>query len=319
MQRFRIGITEKNQGEYWGLVNAGWHDAADRLGLDLQFAAPKSEDVDAQRALMRVQLADGVDALAFVATRANAFSDIVAEAAASGIPSISFDLDAPDSGRIYFVGMDTPIEVGRQLGRQMLAGGVTSGTVYLANGSAKAPGAQGKRAGIIEVLSGVGVKVVESSADGEDEALALQYAREGIADVPDLSAVVGVYGYHPAVLAKATAGSGVPVFGYDALPQTLDLIAAGLVQGVVWIREMEFGLHAAAALSDILRLGVRPAMEIRGLNPTTWASNRFVPESAFVTTANVIEVQALYSAARGHQLQALCACGTVQKTKPTKE
>ncbi|MBF8192598.1 hypothetical protein ITP53_44345 [Nonomuraea sp. K274] len=45
MRQVRIGVTEKNRNPYWDMVNAGWLDAAAKLDLSVEIAAPESEDI----------------------------------------------------------------------------------------------------------------------------------------------------------------------------------------------------------------------------------------------------------------------------------
>ncbi|QRP48462.1 hypothetical protein [Amycolatopsis sp. FDAARGOS 1241] len=67
-RRLRITVVEKNRGPYWDMVNAGWRDAAERLGLDLIIEAPVYEAVGDQVGAIRRHLAAGVDGVAFVAS-----------------------------------------------------------------------------------------------------------------------------------------------------------------------------------------------------------------------------------------------------------
>jgi ribose transport system substrate-binding protein len=277
----RVGVTEKNRNPYWDMVNAGWTDAADRLGISLHIDAPPGEDVQAQAAMMRAQLHDGVDALAFVATRTHAFDDIVAEADERGVPVVTFDLDAPDSGRLMFVGMEPPVAAGRRAGAHLASLVGDGATVILQTGSEHAHGAVGKRTGFLEVMGRHGITVVEGPSDGEDTVLAGSLAGQLLRDNPHATGIFGVYGYHPIVQARAVQAAGragqVAIVGFDLLPETVDLLEAGAVAQSTWIQEYYFGYYSAAAVSDLVRLGVREALTLRGMDPVEFPGNVFLP------------------------------------------
>jgi ribose transport system substrate-binding protein len=282
MTPIKVGVTEKNQNPYWDMVNAGWRDAADRLDLALEIAAPPVEDVDAQVEMMRRQLNAGAEALAFVATRTDAFDGVIAEAATRGVPVVAFDLDAPTSGRALFVGMEPPRQAGRRVGTHLADLVGDGATVIVQTGSDHAPGATGKRVGFGEVMAEHGITIVEAPSDGEDAGVALATAEELLARHPEVSGMFGVYGYHPIVQARAAKKLGrngdVVVVGFDLLPETVELIDTGEVSASTWIQEYYFGFYAAAAISDLVRLGHAEALTIRGMDPARLTDNVFVPE-----------------------------------------
>lgn len=293
MTPVRIGITEKNRNLYWDMVNAGWYDAARRLDLDLRIDAPGNEDIDAQVAMMRAQLDSGVDALAFVATRTDAFDDVVAEAHDRDVPVVAFDLDAPASGRLLFVGMEPPEQAGRRAGAQMAELIGDGATVIVQTGSEQAPGAVGKRAGFEAVMADHGITVVDAPSDGEDAAVAFAIARSLLIAHPEAAGIFGVYGYHPILQARAVDAVGragsVSIVGFDMLPQTVDLVAAGSVAASTWIREYYFGYYAAAAISDLVRLGTTDALTMRGMDAERPAGNVFVPPPVTYTKDTIGE------------------------------
>ncbi len=293
MKPIRVGVTEKNQNPYWDMVNAGWRDAAEQLGLSVRIDAPPHEDVAAQVDHMRAQLRSGVDALAFVGTRKDAFDDVVAEAGDRGVPVVAFDLDAPDSGRLLFVGMEPPRDAGRRVGEQMATLVGDGATVLVQTGSDLAPGAVGKRAGFLEVMAEHGITAVEAPSDGEDLARALAGAEALLRDNPGATGIFGVYGYHPIVQAKAVHALGrdgmVSIVGFDLLPETVDLLSAGAVARSTWIQEYYFGFYAAAAVSDLVRLGTREALTLRRMDPDVLGGNVFVPPPVTFTKDTIAE------------------------------
>ncbi len=291
----RVGITEKNRNPYWDMVNAGWSDAAEAFGLQLQIDAPPSEDVGAQLDLMRRQLDDGVDVLAFVATRADAFDDVVADAARRGVPAIAFDLDAPTSGRLTFVGMPQIQEVGRQLGDVLAELIPAQSTVIAQTGSDRAPGAVAKMVGFLDSMDRHGHRVVVGESDGEDVARSLEIAQDLLRAHPEAAGLYGVYGYHPIVQARAAQLAGrsdLRIVGFDMLPETVGLIEQGSVACSVWIQEYCFGYYSAVLANAIARAGDRAVLRAFGMDPTNLPGNALYPSVAFITRATVADYRA---------------------------
>lgn len=262
----RVGVVEKNHNPYWAMVNAGWNDAAERLGLEVEIEAPEHEDIERQRALLERMLDDGVDALAFVGTVDGAFDEICGRARERGVVVVSFDLDASRNQRSVFVGMTDPETIGRRVGER-IAGELSAGDlVLLAAGSAKARGAVGKLRGLTSTLDAAGIETVASEPDGEDLTIAARHARGLFSAHPRAAAAIGVYGYHPAVLARAAAdaGSSAVIHGFDMLPETVALLETGKVASSVWIREYYFGYLAAVAISNLVRLGSDDVLALYG-------------------------------------------------------
>ncbi|PJJ55213.1 substrate-binding domain-containing protein [Compostimonas suwonensis] len=288
----RIGITEKNQHAYWDMVNAGWRDAAEALGLELRIDAPPSEDVAAQIGLMRQQLDDGVDLLAFVGTQATGFGDIVAEAGRRGVPVVAFDLDAPQSGRLTFVGMPSIHRVGREVG-DFLSDRIPAGSTVIAQtGSNHAPGAGAKLAGFLESMNEHGHRVAVGESDGEDVALSLEIAQRLLRENPEAVGMYGVYGYHPIVQARAAELSGrtdLTIVGFDMLPETVDLVESGAVASSVWIQEYYFGYYTALLANTIARTGTLESLRAFGMDPANLANNAIYPPVAFYTKDNIAD------------------------------
>ncbi|MFI5610206.1 substrate-binding domain-containing protein [Amycolatopsis sp. NPDC051903] len=292
-RRLRIAVVEKNRGPYWDMVNAGWRDAAERLGLDLIIEAPVYEAVADQVGAIRRHLAAGVDGVAFVASDETAFDEVVAEATVAGVPVVTFDLDAPRSGRSLFVGMPEAVELGRQAGRLMAERVPAGSRVLVQTGSAKAPGAVGKLRGFLEVMARAGLEVVGGEDDGERIELATANARAALADEPGIAGCYGVYGYHAPVQAAVVEAAGrageIVVIGNDMLPETAAAIARGTVAASIWIREYYFGYHAAAAIAMVARLGTAEALTLLGFDPVRAELNQRRPAPQVVTAENLAE------------------------------
>lgn len=266
----RIGICEKNRDPYFDIVNRGFLTAGRRLGFESVIVAPGSEDICEQERLVRGLIDQRVDALAVVASDPTALNMAIGEAMARGIPTICFDLDAPDSQRLLYVGTEAMTSLGRRAAG-IMAGLLAPGAqVAVQGGSEWAAGATGKRNGFIEAARTAGLEVVEVLHDNHDPETALVNARHLLAKYPDLSGIFGVYGYHPGAQIRALRELGVHreicIVGFDILPETIQGLKSGEIAASVWIREYHFGYLGGAVLFNMLTLGIEETLAMLGLD-----------------------------------------------------
>jgi ribose transport system substrate-binding protein len=307
----RVGVVEKNQGAYWDMVNTGWEDAADALGLTVEIAAPVHENLETQLQLMRDLVDSGVDALVFVATDPTAFDEVVADAQSKGVVVMTFDLDALNSGRTLFVGMPSGEQMGRSVG-ELMRGFVGRGEKVIAQtGSTTAQGAMGKLRGFLEVMAEAGIECIVTESDGEDLDRASGIARDALAAHPDAKGMFGVYGYHPAIqadeIARVGAADRISVVGFDMVPETVAALLAGRVKASVWIREYYFGYLAAVAAHDLVTLANDDVLALYGMDPADPATTvRVLPVTAY-TPDNVDEFVTWSSKRLGRALRPVSA------------
>ncbi|MFN3422365.1 MAG: substrate-binding domain-containing protein, partial [Armatimonadota bacterium] len=92
---------------YWHEVELGMKAAAKKLkGCQVRWFVPPKEDVRAQVSTFESFIAQGVDGIVIGPSNPTAIKGVVKKALSVGIPVITFDTDAPDSGRLLYVGTD---------------------------------------------------------------------------------------------------------------------------------------------------------------------------------------------------------------------
>lgn len=277
MKKLIFGISEKNQSEYWEIVNAGFLKCAKRLNLEFIIKAPPSENVECQLADMERFVEQKVDGIAFVATNPELFAPTVEKALKKGIPVLCFDLDAPESGRYAFIGATRPIEMGIVAGKYMVENLPKGGTVAIQTGSMTAAGALGKLKGFQEIASKNDINVIDIKNDYGKISLALENAKLLLTKYPDLDGMYGIYAYHAWCQAQAVKELKLKrrpkIVGFDMLPQTITYIDEGLIDYAIWIGEYYFGFYTAAFLSNMVRIGVTETLFMSGLNSDNYKAN----------------------------------------------
>ena len=103
---------------YWDEVAQGVKNAAVVGNSEAQFENPSKEDVARQVTVLEGYVAQNVDGIVFGASDPGAFDKVVKDALDKGIPVITFDSDAPTSGRLIYVGPKNSLS-GGLLGQRM--------------------------------------------------------------------------------------------------------------------------------------------------------------------------------------------------------
>jgi LacI family transcriptional regulator len=94
---------------FFDAIEKGIATAAAELGgygLDVVEHTTGTHDLAAQEALLEATLAERVDAIALVPAHPFRLDPLIERADARGIPVVTFNTDAPNSGRLLFVGQD---------------------------------------------------------------------------------------------------------------------------------------------------------------------------------------------------------------------
>ncbi|MCL2601253.1 MAG: ABC transporter substrate-binding protein [Treponema sp.] len=106
--------------EFWQNVYTGAKQAADELGVTINFVGPESEaDIDVQTDMFETALVRSPSAIAFAALDAVAQESLVARAVAQGIPVVTFDATVrPDTNVSSFVATNS-LEAGSTAATKM--------------------------------------------------------------------------------------------------------------------------------------------------------------------------------------------------------
>ena len=109
----------------WVPVQKGIDDAAKSLGITVEVSGPSDFSVAKQVNMFQGKIAAGVDAIATTMPDSQAFNNVTQEALKRGIPVMSVNADAPDSGRLAYVGQSNFMagyKVGKHL-TELIKGG----------------------------------------------------------------------------------------------------------------------------------------------------------------------------------------------------
>ena len=250
---------------YWKTVEDGMKAAAKELGVDARFFAPVEADVAKQVQVIEGVVAKGKDGIAISPNDPASVRAVIARAVERGIPTITFDSDAPHSRRICYVGTDN-FKAGQEAGRQMIEALGGKGTVLIVTGGLGAMNLNQRIDGFKNALkSAPGVTIIGTYPCDDDQAKAHQIIESALRSRKDLGGVfaVGLWAAVPAgkILTSTGQAGKVKVVGFDTLDEELQLVKNGSIQALIGQRPYEMGYQSVRILHDLAN-GKKPAKVI---------------------------------------------------------
>lgn len=263
-------LITKGRGEYWDAVAQGAQAAAQELGLprgSVVTVMPEKEDAAAQIVALESYAARGVRGIAIAPVDPRALELSINKAREAGLWVTTFDSDAANSHRIFFVST-LQRSIGQQSAGAMLA--LLNGrTGAIALGSTMGGGDAAAR--IAAFKAGVqngGLTIIDGQDDKHDLAAAIQAARGALGAQKELVGAFGVHGYNGLAWCRAVrdgnAAERVAVVAFDVTEETVECLKNGGIDALVSPRPFEQGAQSVLALDALARRGLfEAAQELR--------------------------------------------------------
>lgn len=282
---FRFAVVPKAMNNpYFDLSRDGCMKRAKELGnVECVYRGPVEHEPASQVQIIQDLITQGVDGLAISVPDAAVAVNVIKQARDAGIAVITFDADSPQSARQAYVGTDN-MEMGRELGRQLIKLKPTPGAYITQSGGPAAENLNERLKGLEEMLSKAGWKLAAGSPSycNDDSALAAQQLLDQTTANPDADAVVPVGGW--ALFAPEAYKSFVRANrkNYDSgklalvMPDTLkvevELLDQGYAQVLVGQRPFEMGEKAMDILLALKKGEAVPKITYVGLDVVTKAN-----------------------------------------------
>lgn len=243
-----VFVTPLVANPYWDVVERGVKDAAKELGVQADYVGPTKLDLNEMLDFVETAIAQKVDGIGSMALNADAFAPVVAEAKKRGIPFVFVDTDAPKSQRDAYMGTDN-VTAGKALGEAVAKFKKGKAKIGLMTGALDQPNLNQRIDGFKQAISKYpGMKIVVLESDMSDLQLCIQKAEAMLQAYPEIDTLVGVEGFGAPGLGRVVKEAGkvgkITVFGFDDLPDTVDFIKEGVVQGTVVQRQYMMGYLA---------------------------------------------------------------------------
>src|ERR687896_208117 len=280
--RFIVVSHGQASDPFWSVVQNGVNQAAQDMGVQVEYQAPDTFDMVAMAQLIDAAVASQPDGMAISIPDADALGDSITAGVDAGIPMVSLDSGsdvAADLGMLTHVGQ-TEYEAGVGAGQRMGEAGVT--TALCVNQEVGNVALDDRCRGFTDGLgeSGGTVEVVEVGLNNPTEAQArIEAALSTNAEV-DGVLTLGPTGAAPAL--EALRGTGqlgmIQLATFDLSPDVLEAIESG---------DILFAIDSQQYLQGYLPIVL---LTLHATNLNTIANPVLMTGPGFVTKENAAQV-----------------------------
>lgn len=193
--KIRVGMMPKLIGiDYFNACEKGAKEAAAELEIDLTFDGPAVADVTKQAEMLDTWITRRLDVIAVAPNDKSALAPTLRRARDQGIEVLSWDADAVEESRDYFVNQATYASIGHVLVDIMAEQIESEGEVVIVSGTHTAENQKIWLGHMEERIDSKYPKmtIVKVEYPGEDQSRAFTVTQDLLKTYPDLSGVFGI-------------------------------------------------------------------------------------------------------------------------------
>lgn len=191
--------------DYWTSAELGAKAAGEQIGYNVVFNGPSEVDSAKQINMIEDMLTKNIAGLAAAPNDAAAVGPVFDKAIAAGVPTITFDTDAPTTNRAWYVGPDSDYSMGQQIGEMMGQQMGGEGELAFMVASLGAENQIAKVEGAESVLKEKypNIQVVTTVVSDDDNQKAFANAQNLLSTYPNLKGILGFAGAEAPQAAEA--------------------------------------------------------------------------------------------------------------------
>jgi simple sugar transport system substrate-binding protein len=280
--RFVVVTHGQASDPYWSVVQNGVNQAAEDMGVQVEYQAPDTFDMVAMAQLIDAAVASNPDGMAISIPDADALGDSIEAGVEAGIPMVSLDSGsdvAADLGMLTHVGQ-TEYEAGVGAGQRMGAAGVTN--ALCVNQEVGNVALDDRCRGFTDGLAETGGTVEVVEVDLNNPAEAQGRIEAALSANPDVDGVLtlGPTGAAPALEALTSTGKieSIQLATFDLSPDVLEGIQNG---------DILFAIDSQQYMQGYLPIVL---LTLYATNLNTIANPVLMTGPGFVTQENAAEV-----------------------------
>lgn len=269
---YKIGVIAKSNSNppflaaKNGAIAAGKRlsDELDGVSIEVLWQTPAMEDAQVQAQYVEQLVASGADGIAISCTDANLLTGALKAAVDKGVVVVTFDSDAPNSGRMAYYGVDD-YQAGKEVMRQLAGVMNNEGKVAVLTGNPAATNLQARVNGVVEQAAeyeGIPTPVVYSFMPETATEAAAKMQQVQTAN-PDITGWALVGGW-PLYTDNALDGiyENAKIVSMDPLPLPLEYAKKGQVQVLVGQPYFGWGEKSVEMIIDKLHFDRSPSSEM---------------------------------------------------------
>jgi len=268
-----VVITHATAVPFFVPVRKGAEDAGKLVGADVVYTGPTGFDIQQHVEFVKSAIAQKVDGIAMTMPDPNAFNAVVKEAMSKGIPVIAINADAPESGRLAYIGQGN-YEAGRSMGMQILKLLPNGGDVLLTIHTAGAENLEDRIRGIKDILDAQGGKFkYRVVATGTDMVRAVSLISSALQANPNIKGMFGVEEVTGSAIAQIIERDRlkgkVMAGGFDLVTDELVAIQKGNMQFTIDQQPYLQGFQGVMELYLLKKFNLTPCDINTGIAPVT--------------------------------------------------
>src|SRR5215204_4866987 len=271
---YTFGLVAKSQNNpVFQAARVGAEQAAKDLGakngvsIKIDWRTPNEEDAQKQAEAIEQLVLAGADGIAVSCSDANKLTDAINSAVKNGVPTATFDSDAPASKRFVTFGVDD-VKCGEQVMAELAELMNGKGVVAILAGNQNAPNLQKRVQGVKNVAKKFpGITIRETYYHKETPQDAAAKVEQVMQANPDITgwAMIGGWPLFTDNALKWQPGT-VKCVSVDALPPELAYLRSGHVQLLLAQQVFEWGYRSTEHIVNKVHLKKDPA-NVKDVSP----------------------------------------------------
>lgn len=259
-QDITIAVVPKVAVPFFDDCNTGAAAAAQALGVNYQWVVPQNTQGATQVKIIEDLIARHVTGIAISVNEPKSVEGIIQQAIDAGIKVVTFDSDSANSGRSMYIGTINR-QAGVTMGNSMAEAIGGAGKIAIVTGQLGASNLNERIDGVKEALAAYpGIEIVAIEGTEDDLAKAVSVTEALLRGNPDLAGIFGMSQVGGPAVAKVLAQKEfadrkgvIKVFAFDDLPDTIQGVKDGYINGIMVQRPVTMGRLAVEHLVAQIR------------------------------------------------------------------
>lgn len=295
----RIAFVFKVDGLLYSEVcKKGAQQAAQELGVRVDYLAPDKAEVSKQIAIVEQLIAEKADAIVISPNDAEAIVPVIKKAMDAGIKVFTWDSDAPTSQRIFYVAAADDVKIGVDIAEALANDIGGKGKVQIVSGGQGAANlnlhVQGMEQGFAKHP---GITLVEPYIyNDDDNQKARTMAISALQKDPDIVGFACANSPSAPAVGEALTGlnkiGSVKVWGLALPSETREYLKSGAVSGLMLWDPAKLTYYTAKVVNDYLD-GKQPqdGAQVEGVGAVTYKNGILLIPGVTITKDNVDQFQ----------------------------
>ena len=264
-----LGLVSEKVDPYWSDIGRGVRSSAKKYKVDANYFSPPEAGItgpaeDAitswQRATIEELISKEIKAIAFAPLNPQPLVPLIKKAIDLGIPCITYDLDAAETGRYFYVGTNNYL-AGKIACNTLATLIGFKGEIVIDTPSLIAQSCTERIKGFKEtIIRYPNIRIVEVVSGEEDPAKIISVATRTLSTYKNLSGIFCVAGVSSAANARGVKmkikEDKIKIVSFDAIPEVIEFIRQGIINATIAQRPYTIGYRVVEFLYQMINYGV---------------------------------------------------------------